>query len=164
MERLWAVVVTFIVAVAGVPTYLVLMQSASPSTCNLGSTGPPPVGSPVFGIAYESTMKQGATYWANFSFESTPTSLTVDQLTLRVTQPNGSISGSVSRFVLWNDTGHVIASANGTTSVWIEGSSVPVPSIEAISVVSGLSLTGDSLQATLPRSCGGIGTAVSMFG
>ena len=166
MERLAAVVVAFLVAVAAVPVCLVLVQtqSGSSSACDLNSRGPPPLGSPQFSITYKNTTKQGDSYWTNFVFETTPTALTVGQLTLRVASANGSVSGGVSRFVLWNDAGHIIASANGTTSIWTEGSSMAIPSIAVISVVSALSLAGESLQGTLPDSCGGTQTAVSLFG
>jgi len=168
MSRLWVVIVAFIVALAAVPVYILLTPSSSSSPCNSTSNGSPPLvvvlGSPPFGFEYVNTTRVGGGYWYNFSLVPWPANLTAGQLTFRAKLANGSAANGVEQFLLWNGTSHVIAIANGSTSVWTEGSSAVVHFADTLTVISVVSLAGDNLVGRVPLQCGLVGTGIVQFG
>jgi len=168
MSRVWVVVVAFIAAMAAVPVYILLAPTSNSFPCGASSSGSRPLvvfaGAPPFGFEYVNTTRVGGTNWYNFSLVPWPPNLTAGQLTFRAELANGSAANGVEEFLLWNGTSHVIAIANGSTSVWTEGSSAVVQLADTLTVVSAVSLTGDNLVGRVPLQCGLVGTGITPFG
>ncbi len=158
----------FMVAVTAVPVYIVLAAPSSSSPCGSTAQGSPPLvrslGEPPFGFEYVNSTRVGGTYWYNFTFVPLPANLTASQLTLRVTLPNGSNVTGVREYILWQGTSQVVATANGSTSVWTEGASVILQIEDILTVVSVGSFAGDKLVGMIPLPCGLTGTAWVQIG
>lgn len=169
MRRLLVLCAVVIIVAVTIPTYWFLTRPSSSNPCDTGSAGATPLvqplGTPPLSIWFNNSAKVGSVYWFNFTIRM-DLNATIGELTLRVV-----VSGywtpfpGASEFLVWNNVPVIVAQANGTSSVWSEGASMPIPSLATVTVVSATHFSqNESLMATVPGSCGTTPTAVGSFG
>lgn len=166
MRRLWALIIIVVLVVAAIPTYWVLTHLSSSSPCNSGGVSTPlvePQGGPQFVLAYNNSVKEGTTWWFNFSVLMSFTA-SVGELTLHVLLINGTPVDGVRAYWVWNRVPAVVATANGTNSTWVSGASLPLQSLDTVTAVSLINLTGDRLFSTIPGPCGVTWTTLDEIG
>lgn len=166
MKRLWALVVVAVVVAAAIPTYWVLTRPSSSSSCNSGSGSPPlvePLGAPAFALAYNNSVKEGSAWWFNFTVLMS-ISAAIGELTLRVQLTNGTPVGGVTAYWVSNRLSAVVATANGTNSTWVSGATLPLQSLDTVTIVSFVNLTGDRLFSSIPGPCGVSWTTLDSIG